>query len=141
MARSRARQILTHSSTRGRRFMDFFCLKPNGIRAAYGSAPMVSRLRKAQRRRLLGRIVLLLTADRRYSLRGAAPGTRLSKVAHRLRVGRRIRIGLNDWYIAPDGSSNAVFKVRHGVIEEVGIATKALTANHRAAQRFLGLLF
>ena len=99
------------------------------------------KLPRAQRRRLIGRIVLLLTADRRYALRGVKPGARLSRVARRLRVWRRIRIGLNDWYIAPDGRSRGVLKVRHGVIQEVGIANRALTPNRAAAARFLGLLF
>jgi hypothetical protein len=48
-----------------------------------------------------------------------------------------IRIGLNDWYLAPFGNARAVLKVRHGVVEEIGIAVKALTANHKIASRFL----
>jgi hypothetical protein len=141
MTRRKARSILRFSSTRGRRYMDFFCLKPIGIRAAYASPAVVRKLRRAQRRRLLGRIVLLLTADRRYSVRGARAGTRLSKVARRLTVSRRIRIGRNDWYVAPDGSGEAVFKVRHGVIEEVGIANRALAGSYRQARSLLSLLF
>ncbi len=141
MKRMRARHILIHSSTRGRRFMDFFCLKPIGIRAAYGSPALVRRLPRSQRGRLLGRIVLLLTADKRYALRGVKPGTRLARVARRLHVSRRIRIGRNDWFIVPNGPSRGVLKVRHGVIEEVGIANRRLTGSYRAARRFLGSLF
>jgi hypothetical protein len=65
------------------------------------------------------------------------PGARLKKVARRLHVGRRIRIGLNDWYVTPNGTSHGVLKVRHGVIQEVGIAGKRLTGNVRAARQFL----
>ncbi len=46
-------------------------------------------------------------------------------------------IGLNWWYLTRNGSSRGVLKVRHGVIEEIGIANKQLTANRRAADRFL----
>jgi hypothetical protein len=65
------------------------------------------------------------------------PGTRLSKVAGRLHVSRRIRIGLNDWYVTSNGSSHGVLKVRHGVIQEVGLASIGLTRNLAAARQFL----
>jgi len=136
MSRTRARAILRHASTRGRRYMDFFCLKPIGIRAAYG----YPRMLRAKRGALNGKIVLLLTADRRYALHGVKPGTRLSRVARRLRVGKRIQIGANAWYITPNGVSHGVLKVVRGVIQEVGIANRRLTANYRAARRFLSLL-
>ena len=141
MSRRRARSILKHSSTRGRKTWDFFCLKPIGIRAAYGSRAMLSRLGRAQRRALLGKIVFISTSDRLYALHGVKPGTRLSTVARKLHVSRRIKIGLNDWYVLPNGSSRGVLKVRHGVIEEVGIANRRLAGTYAAARRFLGLLF
>jgi hypothetical protein len=138
MTRSRARHLLVHSSTRGRRYWDFFCLKPIGIRAAYPSPAVLRKLPRKQRGRLNGRIVLLLTADHRYALRGVHPGARLSKsVARQLRVGRGLHIGLNWWYVAPNGRSHGVLKVRRGIIEEVGIADNRLTSNAVAALVFL----
>ena len=120
--------------------MDFFCLKPIGIRAAYPSPAMLRGLKRNARRQLSGRIVVLLTSDRLYALRSVKPGARLSKVARRLHVGRRIRIGLNDWYLLPNGRSIGVLKVRHGVIEEVGIADKRLSYRSRAGKQFLSTL-
>ena len=140
MQRTRARALIQHTTTRGRRFMDFYCLKPIGIRAAFGYPKLLSKLPRAQRRALSGESVLLLTADRKYALRGVKPGARLSKVARRLHVSKRIRIGANDWYVLPNGASRGVLKVRHGVIEEIGIANKRLTGSYTAAKRFLGLL-
>ena len=140
MKRTRARSILTHSSTRGRRYMDFFCLKPIGIRAAYPSPAMLRGLKRKLRGRLSGRIVLLSTSDRLYALRGVKPGARLSKVARRLHVSRRIRIGLNDWYLLPNGRSIGVLKVRHGVIQEIGIADKRLKYRSHAGKQFLAAL-
>jgi hypothetical protein len=46
-------------------------------------------------------------------------------------------VGLNTWYLAPGTDSRGVLKVRHGVIEEVGIANRRLTASRVAARRFL----
>ena len=38
-----------------------------------------------------------------------------------------LHIGLNDWYLAVQKHSTAVLKVRHKVVEEIGIATNKLT--------------
>jgi hypothetical protein len=137
MTRVRARRLLTHFSTRRRRSWDFFCLAPIGIRAGYANAKMLRGLPRAQRRRLRSRVVILLSSDRRYLLHGVPPGARLRRVARKLRVSRRIRIGANDWYITANGKSHGVIRVRHGVIEEVGIANKFLTRNYLAARHFL----
>jgi hypothetical protein len=137
MRRSRARHLLTHFSTRGRRSWDFFCLAPIGIRAGYANVKMLRGLPRARRHGLGGRIVILLSSDRRYSLHGVHPGARLRKVARQLRISRVIRIGANAWYITSNGSSHGVIRVRHGVIMEVGIANKFLTRNYSATRLFL----
>jgi hypothetical protein len=137
MKRSAARNIYTRWSTRGRRDMEFYCLSPTGIRAGYPSAGMLRRLSRAERRRVQGRIVLMLTANRYYALRGARPGVRVRKVARRLKLGPGMKIGLNVWYLGPNGPSRALLKVRHGVIEEIGIADKPLTGTTGATRRFL----
>ena len=140
MTHSRARHLLPRFSARGHRYMDFYCLTPIGIRAGYPSTAVTRTLSRKLRRRVQGRIVLALTADHHYALRGVRPGARLASVARRLRVGRRFRIGLNDWYLTPNGSSRGVLKVRHGIVEEIGIADKRLTNGFRAQRRFLNTL-
>jgi len=60
----------------------------------------------------------------------------LAKVARRLHAGRPFAIGLNLWYLLPDGPSRGVLKVRHGVIEEIGIANPQLTRTRRGARVF-----
>jgi hypothetical protein len=92
---------------------------------------------KTERRRVRGRAILILTANKHYALRGVRVGTRLSKVARKLHAGRRFRVGRNTWYLTPNGSSRGVLKVRHGRIEEVGIANRRLTRTRAAARRFL----
>ena len=84
-----------------------------------------------------GRVVLLLTANRHYALRGVRPGARLARVARRLRLGRAFKIGLNTWYVFPDGPSSGVLKVRRGVVEEIGIVDKRPTGGASATLRFL----
>ena len=44
-----------------------------------------------------------------------------------------VHAGRNDWYVTRGATSNDVLKVRHGIVEEIGIAAKSLTAT-RAQQ-------
>ncbi len=137
MTRATARSRFLRSSTRGRRFMDFFCSTSNGIRAGYPSPALLRTLSRAERRRVQGRVILALTADRYYALRGVRPGARLARVSRRLRLGPGFTIGLNRWYLTANGSSRGVLKVRHGIVEEIGIVNRQLTSSRRAARRFL----
>ena len=136
MTRARARSRFVRTVTRGGRYMDFFCLAGIGIRAGYPSPNLLRTLPRRGRAHVRGR-VLLLTANRYYSLRGALPGMRLAAVARRLGVGKAFHLGLNSWYLARGGQSRGVLKVRHGKIQEIGIAEKELTSTRAAAWRFL----
>jgi hypothetical protein len=51
--------------------------------------------------------------------------------------GYYFRVGANYWYLAPDGAATAVLKVRGGIVEEIGIANKALTGSHRADRELM----
>lgn len=140
MTRTRARREITHYSTRGRRHEDFFCLRPVGIRAGYGYAKLVRVLPRAQRRRLLGRIVFISTADRRYRLHGVRAGTSVRTARRRLHLNRAMRIGRNVWFLARHGSSRGVLKTRHGRVLEVGIANRHFTSNRARERRLLRAL-
>lgn len=126
MTRSRARQTYRKSSTRKRKYVDFFCLTPRGIRDGYGSP----KLPRADR----GRVIWISTALAYYLVDGVRVTAAIASVHHA--VGP-FKVGKNDWYFAPNGASNAIFKVRRGVIEEIGIADKALTTGKAAERRFL----
>ena len=137
MTRSAARRHFYRYSLRGRRYMDFFCPSHGGIRVGYASPSLLRALNRRQARKVRGRAVLLLTADRHYALRGIRPASRLSAARRHLHgLGRGYVIGLNHWYIARAGSAEAVLKVRHGEVQEVGIADRSLTGR-RLARRFL----
>ena len=83
------------------------------------------------------RAVLILTVNKHYAIKGVRPGSRLSAARHRLAFGRPFHVGLNNWYLAPDGKMRAVLKVRHGKIIEIGIASKPLTDTRVSAAQFL----
>jgi hypothetical protein len=137
MSRSRARRAFLRTSTRGRSDMDFFCLVPGGIRAGYPGKRLLASLSRRERCRVQGRVILLLTATPYFSLRGLRPGATLRAARRALRLSRPFQVGRNTWYLAPNGRSHAVLKVRHGIVEELGIADRRLTASRRADRRFL----
>jgi endoglycosylceramidase len=136
MTRAQAQRQFAPSSTRGRRYMDFFCTHDDGISAGYPSPRLLRTLSPAERRRLGGRVVLILTASPMYTLRGVAPGTRLAKVARRLHVSRPYKVGANTWYLVPDGPVRGVLKVRHGAIQEIGITDALFGSSHHEAAIF-----
>ncbi len=140
MTRGRARSLFARGSRRGRRYMDFFCPAHRGIRVGYASPGLVASRSRAVRG-LRGHVVLILTANRHYALRGVRPGARLSRVARRLRAGRAFQVGLNQWYLTSNGPSRGVLKVRHGRIQEIGIANASLTRTRKAARKFLRSFF
>jgi hypothetical protein len=115
-----------HVSTRGHRNEQFLCLQPIGLRLVYADARLLARLPARTRAALRGRVVWISTADSYYALRGVRAGDRLRRASRRLRLGRPLRLGANDWYFAPDGRTLAVLKVRGGRVREIGIAARVL---------------
>jgi len=70
---------------------------------------------------------------------GALRRTTLGPVAGRLHTQSGFQIGRNRWYVLPAGASRGVLKVRRGVIQEVGIANRSLTAGGGARRLLAGL--
>jgi len=132
-ARTHARTVLHKFRAVGD--TDKYCLFGGwGIRAGYPGHRLLTTLSKHERRQLKGKIVLILTARAFYSLDGVHPGTRFSRVAHRLHLAKGFKIGANTWYLLPGKKARGVLKVHHGIIEEVGFANKQLTSGPRHSQ-------
>jgi hypothetical protein len=55
----------------------------------------------------------------------------------RLGLGRAFRAGRNRWYFGAAGHARPLLEVRHGIVKEIGIAAKALTAGRAAQGRFI----
>jgi len=115
---------------------DNFCLSEGpGIRLGYASKQLLGEAH--MRHTLNGRIVLALTANRYYELDGVRPGTKVAAVGRQLGLGQPLRFGRNTWYTIHGPASTGVLKVRHGVIEEVGIANRQITGDRAAERRLL----
>lgn len=136
-SRSRLRRVLRRDAGRRAAYTDVFCFVPIGIRVGFLPPAASRRLGPRVRRALAGGAVLIVTANRRYSLRGVRPDTRLAMARRRLRLSRPIRTGANIWYLASAGRVTAVLKIRAGVVREVGIADRRLTSRRTIATAFL----
>jgi hypothetical protein len=128
MTRAEVRRAYTQSNDRGTPFEDFFCLTPIGVRVAFASPALLHTLSASEQSAIDGRVIWVSTANRRYGLGRIRPGAPIAKARGLPLVGP-VRVGLNDWYFAPHGASTLVFKVRHGVIQEIGIAQTGLTGS------------
>jgi hypothetical protein len=137
MTRAQARHAFTHSSTRGYKYEDFFCLTPIGVRVGYGSPKLTATLEKRVRSKYADRVIWVSTSSGYYAIHGVRPGATLVAARRRVKLIGPFHIGLNTWYLDADGTVTAVFKVRHGIIEEIGIGVKALTRTHSEQETFL----
>jgi hypothetical protein len=136
MTRAQALHAFAHSSNRGKKYEDFFCLTPRGVRVGIASPKLVKTSPKSERK-LAGTVIWASTSSLYYSVQGVRCGATVAAAGKRLKLTGPFHIGLNYWYLAPNGASTAVFKVRGGIIEEIGIGDKALTDGHKAQVAFL----
>ena len=117
------------------------CLTGGAIRVGYPSRGVVRQLPRGERRGLLGHVVLALTGNRHYALRGVRPGSRLAGAARRFDLQHSFHAGGSTWFIVPGRAANGLLQVRHGIIKAVGIANRRLTITAARARRFLHSFF
>jgi hypothetical protein len=135
--RRQAHRAFPHSSNRGKKYEDFFCFTPSGIRVGYASPKLLKTLPRAERKRYAGRVIWISTASAHYAIAGIRPGATVAAASKALKLIGPFVVGANTWYLARDGHGTAVFKVRHQLIQEIGIGVTALTKNSRAQRTFL----
>jgi putative CocE/NonD family hydrolase len=137
MTRRQVRRAFAKSTNRATRDEDAFCLMPAGVRVGYATPKLLRTLGTSRRAHWRGRVVRASTANPFYSLRGVRPGMSLRAASLRLGLGRAFRAGRNRWYFGAAGHARPLLEVRHGIVKEIGIAAKALTAGRAAQGRFI----
>jgi hypothetical protein len=137
MTRAQARQRYQQSSRHTSRYQDVFCLRPTGVSVGYASNQLLTPLSAKARGKLRGRVVVALSADPIYALRGIHPGATLRAAAKRLHTGAVIHLGAGNWYLAREGSTTGIIEVHRGIVREVGVANAKLTNNRKAQLRFI----
>jgi 6-phosphogluconolactonase (cycloisomerase 2 family) len=137
LTRKQAQHAYRHSSDHGKRYEDFFCLTPIGIRIGIASPKLEKTLPRSEQSKLKNRIIWASTTNPTYSLDGVRAGATVSAASARLRLSKPFTIGLNTWYLARQKAATAVLKVRHGIVEEIGIGANSLTKTRTAQRTFL----
>jgi hypothetical protein len=120
MSRAQARRAYAHSRDRAGRSHDTFCLTPIGLQVGY----------------VRGRVAWIATGNASYAVHGIRAGAGLTDVAQRVKLGKAMSAGRNRWYLARAGAATVLVEARGGVVQEIGLASPALTRT-RAAQRSL----
>jgi hypothetical protein len=136
MTRAQAGHAYVHHTDRGNQYEDFFCLTPIGVRVGYGSPKLLKTPTKSERRSDGNHVVWASTSNPYYSLDGVRVGESAQTAAKLLHAAAPLHIGLNHWYLAVEHQVTLVLKVRGEAVQEIGIATNALTRT-RAQQSTL----
>lgn len=135
MTKTQARHAFALSSVKAGKFEDVFCLTPSGVRVRYASSQLVRNLSANNQQATNGRVVLAVSANPFYGIRGVRPGATVAAAKHKLRLSAPVHAGLNTWYTTSNGASISVLEVRRGIVVGVGIADKRLTNGHAATSR------
>lgn len=139
MTRKQARAAYTSSSTHGSKYRDFFCLTPIGVRVGYASPLLTKTMTRRRRHAYADHVVWASTSNARYAIDGIRAGATISSAHAKLpRLSKKpLHVGKNFWYLARLSKSTAVLKVRHGIVEEIGIADRRLTKTRRQQAMFM----
>jgi hypothetical protein len=97
----------------------------------------LSELPQRERGKHAGRLIWASSDNARYSVAGIRAGATLTAAEKALRHGYLFRVGLNYWYVTPVRGASAVLKVRHGIVQEVGIAVEQLAGSHQADRELM----
>lgn len=82
-------------------------------------------------------MIWISTSSGYFAIDGVRVGATVAVAGKRLRLEPVFVVGLNEWYLAPAGAAIAVLKVRHEIVEEIGIGVNALNTTRRAQSQFL----
>ncbi len=137
MTRTQARHAYTHSSNRGKKYEDFFCLTPIGVRVGYASPAELHALPKSERAKLEDRVIWAPTSSAYYTVDGIRAGATVAAAKAALKLEAPFQIGLNTWYVATGHGSTAILKVGRRIVEEIGIAASSLTGGRKRERAFL----
>jgi sugar lactone lactonase YvrE len=120
---SRAAAHRTGRYTVGRGKWENYCVAGGNIQAAYPHHTHAAT-----------RIVIILTANHHYAIRGIHAGASLKTARVKLHLGTGIRAGKTTWFFLRGAHATRVVQARHGRIVRVGLASRRATST-RAQQR------
>jgi len=106
--------------------LERFCLSPAGVTVGFPDPALAALLKGTPGR---NQLVWELTGNPHYSYRGIAPGIALSTAQQILTGGTTVPQGATTYYLVPTRVSTIVLAARGGVVEQLGIADRRVTAS------------
>jgi hypothetical protein len=139
------RSLFKGARLRSRKGIDSYCALGGGsFRIGYPTKRLLRGAVDKLKRKIEGRVALILTSSNRFSVAGVRPGEGEQSARRKLARARRQKVGRNTWYVLRTGSAELLVKAQGGKIGEVGIGDKRLTtggktkaAKRKALRRFL----
>ena len=132
------RAVFEGANRQTRANLDRFCAEGGGnFRIGYPTPRLTRKLSRGLKRKVKGRVVIVLTSSRRFSLRGIVVGDTVAEARSRLTREQKFKIGSNTWYVAKRGGARLLVKTKGGKVREVGIGDPRLTTSAKATKRFL----
>ena len=105
-----------------------FAVAGGAIRVAFSNAAL-RRALPTTARHTRG-VMLILTANQHYSADGIKANMTARQARHALHLKHGITAGARTWYFKPIMHGTLVLQARHGIIRQIGIASRAYTRTH-----------
>jgi hypothetical protein len=132
------RAIFQGANKQTRANLDRYCAEGGGnFRIGYPTPRLLATTSKALTRKVKGRVVIVLTSSRRFSLGGIEVGDTLAEARRLLKREKAFKVGSNTWYVAKRGSARLLVKTRAGKVGEIGIGDPRLSTTAKSTRRFL----
>ena len=132
------RAIFQGANKQTRANLDRYCAEGGGnFRIGYPTPRLMATLSSALKRKVRGRVVIVLTSSKRFSVGGIKVGDTTAAALRKLSGERAFKIGSNTWYVAKRGNARLLVKTKNGKVGEVGIGDPRLSTTSKATKRFL----
>jgi uncharacterized delta-60 repeat protein len=123
------RGIFKGATLKSRRGLDRYCAVGGGsFRIGYPTKKLLRSAKKRLAKKLKGRVVLILTSSKRFSVKGKRPGSKAKGLK-----GKHLKIGRNTWYYA----KGKLIVVRKKKVVSVGIGDTRLLKTKKLTKKYL----
>jgi hypothetical protein len=123
---------------RTRKGLDRYCARGGGtFRIGYPTKRLSNTLKRSLRRKVKGRVVIVLTSNKGFSLKGIRPGSSSSKARKKLKHEHSLKVGKNRWLVVSGRKVTLLVRIQGKKVREIGIGDGRLTHGTKATKRFL----
>lgn len=123
---------------RSRKGLDRYCAAGGGtFRIGYPTRRLLRTVKRKLRRKVKGRVVIILTSSAHFSLKGLRAGDSTRKARRKLHGERKLKVGKNTWLVVPGRKISLLVSTRGGKVRAVGIGDGRLARGKKARKRFL----